>query len=251
MRNMKFLLLFITQIYLFGTSLDFPCTMNLTPEWIYKPKSYSEKKIEIAKINSKICKNSKDVSSFGDFELDYIELKKETKVERFIVLPSKIEKEYAYVPLLDSQKFEKEPLYVTIFTGNQKNRLYNQMEKEYSLLDIQQMKKEPLYTTKFIQNKEIKYEVYNQIEKKIKEINDKFKALESFNKLENQDGSFVLSYVLKPSYSNFEYIDSEYLVVTMEKYFYVIDLKKIEIEHDKIDEDILELLEMMKRLKFF
>ena len=30
-----------------------------------------------------------------------------------------------------------------------------------------------------------------------------------------------------------------------------IDLKKIEIEHDKIDEDILELLEMMKRLKFF
>lgn len=251
MRNMKFLLLFITQIYLFGTSLDFPCTMNLTPEWIYKPKSYSEKKIEIAKINSKICKNSKDISFFGDFELDYIELKKETKVERFIVLPSKIEKEYAYVPLLDSQKLEKEPLYVTIFTGNQKNRLYNQMEKEYSLLDIQQMKKEPLYTTKFIQNKEIKYEVYNQIEKKIKEINDKFKALESFNKLENQDGSFVLSYVLKPSYSNFEYIDSEYLVVTMEKYFYVIDLKKIEIEHDKIDEDILELLEMMKRLKFF
>ena len=46
---------------------------------------------------------------------------------------------------------------------------YNQMEKEYSLLDIQQMKKEPLYTTKFIENKEIKYEVYNQIEKKIKE----------------------------------------------------------------------------------
>lgn len=120
------------------------------------------------------------------------------------------------------------------------------MEKEYSLLDIQQTKKEPLYTTKFIENKEIKYEIYNQIEKKIKEINDKFKALESFNKLENQDG-----YVLKPSYSNFEYIDSEYLVVTMEKYFYVIDLKKIEIEHDKIDEDILELLEMMKRLKFF
>ena len=37
----------------------------------------------------------------------------------------------------------------------------------------------------------------------------------------------------------------------MEKYFYVIDLKKLEIEHDKIDEDILELLEMMKRLKFF
>ena len=114
MRNVKFLLLFITQIYLFGTSLDFPCTMNLTPEWIYKPKSYSEKKIEIAKINSKICKNSKDISFFGDFELDYIELKKETKVERFIVLPSKIEKEYAYVPLLDSQKLEKEPLYVTI-----------------------------------------------------------------------------------------------------------------------------------------
>ena len=239
MRNMKLLLLFITQIYLFGTSLDFPCTMNLTPEWIYKPKSYSEKKIEIAKINSKICKNSKDISFFGDFELDYIELKKETKVERFIVFPSKIEKEYAYVPLLDSQKLEKEPLYVTIFTGNQKNRLYNQM------------KKEPLYTNKFIENKEIKYEEYNQIEKKIKEINDKFKALESFNKLENKDGSFVLSYVLKPSYSNFEYIDSEYLVVTMGKYFYVIDLKKLEIEHDKIDEDILELLEMMKRLKFF
>lgn len=86
---------------------------------------------------------------------------------------------------LDSQKLEKEPLYVTIFTGNQKNRLYNQMEKEYSLLDIQQMKKEPLYTTKFIENKEIKYEIYNQIEKRIKEINDKFKALESFNKLEN------------------------------------------------------------------
>ena len=122
--------------------------MNFTPEWIYKPKSYSEKKIEIVKINSKICKNSKDISFFGDFELDYIELKKETKVERFIVLPSKIEKEYAYVPLLDSQKLEKEPLYVTIFTGNQKNRLYNQIEKEYPLLDIPKMKKEPLYTTK-------------------------------------------------------------------------------------------------------
>ena len=75
--------------------------------------------------------------------------------------------------------------------------------------------------------------------------------MESSDKLENQQGSFVLPYVLKPSYSDFEYIDSEYLVVTMEKYFYVIDLKKIEIEHDKIDEDILELLEMMKRLKFF
>ena len=132
MRKIKFVLLFIIQIYLFGTSLDFPCMMNFTPEQIYKPKSYSEKKIEITKINSKICKNSKDISFFGDFELDYIELKKETKVERFIVLPSKIEKEYAYVPLLDSQKLEKEPL----------------------------------YTTKFIENKEIKYRVYNQIERK-------------------------------------------------------------------------------------
>ena len=120
MRKMKFVLLFITQIYLFGTSLDFPCMMNFTPEWVYKPKSYAEKKIEIAKINSKICKNPKDISFFGNFELDYIELKKETKVERFIVLPSKIEKEYAYIPLLDSQKLEKEPLYITIFTGNQK-----------------------------------------------------------------------------------------------------------------------------------
>ena len=85
-------------------------------------------------------------------------------------MPSKIEKEYAYVPLLDSQKLEKEPLYVTIFTGNQKNRLYNQIEKEYPLLDIPKMKKEPLYTTKFIENKEIKYRVYDQIERKIKEI---------------------------------------------------------------------------------
>jgi len=250
MRKMKFMLLFITQIYLFGTSLNFPCMMNFTPEWIYKPKSYSEKKIEIAKINSKICKNSKDVNFFGDFELDYIELNKETKVERFIVLPSKIEKEYAYVPLLDSQKLEKEPLYVTIFTGNQKNRLYNQIEKEYPLLDIPKMKKEPLYTTKFIENKEIKYRVYNQIERKIKEINDKFKILISFDKLENQQGSFVLPYVLKPSYSDFEYIDSEYLIVTMGKYFYVIDLKKVEMEHKEVDEDILKLLEIMKMLKF-
>ena len=70
MRKMKFMLLFITQIYLFGTSLNFPCMMNFTPEWIYKPKSYSEKKIEIVKINSKICKNSKDISFFGDFELE-------------------------------------------------------------------------------------------------------------------------------------------------------------------------------------
>lgn len=214
MRKMKFVLLFITQIYLFGTSLDFPCMMNFTPEWVYKPKSYAEKKIEIAKINSKICKNPKDISFFGNFELDYIELKKETKVEKFIVLPSKIEKEYAYIPLLDSQKLEKEPLYITIFTGNQKNRLYN------------------------------------QIEKKIKKINDKFKTLESFNKLENQDGSFVLPYVLKPSYSDFEYIDSEYLIVTMGKYFYVIDLKKVEMEHKEVDEDILKLLEIMKMLKF-
>ena len=30
----------------------------------------------------------------------------------------------------------------------------------------------------------------------------------------------------------------------------VIDLKKFEIEHDEIDEDILELLEIMKMLKF-
>lgn len=104
--------------------------------------------------------------SLAILNLDYIELKKETKVERFIVLPSKIEKEYAYIPLLDNQKLEKEPLYVTIFTGNQKNRLYNQIEKEYPLLNIQQMRKEPLYTTKFIENKEIKYGVYNQIEKK-------------------------------------------------------------------------------------
>lgn len=214
MRKMKFVLLFITQIYLFGTSLDFPCMMNFTPKWVYKPKSYAEKKIEIAKINSKICKNPKDISFFGNFELDYIELKKETKVEKFIVLPSKIEKEYAYIPLLDSQKLEKEPLYITIFTGNQKNRLYN------------------------------------QIEKKIKKINDKFKTLESFNKLENQDGSFVLPYVLKPSYSDFEYIDSEYLIVTMGKYFYVIDLKKVEMEHKEVDEDILKLLEIMKMLKF-
>lgn len=36
----------------------------------------------------------------------------------------------------------------------------------------------------------------------------------------------------------------------MGKYFYVIDLKKFEIEHDEIDEDILELLEIMKMLKF-
>lgn len=68
MRKMKFMLLFITQISLFGTSLDFPCMMNLAPEWVYKPKSYSKKKIEIAKINSKICKNSKYIGFFGDFE---------------------------------------------------------------------------------------------------------------------------------------------------------------------------------------
>ena len=36
----------------------------------------------------------------------------------------------------------------------------------------------------------------------------------------------------------------------MGKYFYVIDLKKFEIEHDEIDEDILELFEIMKMLKF-
>ena len=165
-------------------------------------------------------------------------------------MPSKIEKEYAYVPLLDSQKLEKEPLYVTIFTGNQKNRLYNQIEKEYPLLDIPKMKKEPLYTTKFIENKEIKYRVYNQIERKIKEINDKFKTLISFDKLENQQVTFVLPYVLKPSYSNFEYINSEYLIVTMGKYFYVIDLKKVEMEHKEVDEDILKLLKIMKMLKF-
>lgn len=131
-------------------------------------------------------------------------------------MPSKIEKEYAYVPLLDSQKLEKEPL----------------------------------YTTKFIENKEIKYRVYDQIERKIKEINDKFKTLISFDKLENQQGSFVLPYVLKPSYSDFEYIDSEYLIVIMGKYFYVIDLKKVEMEHKEVDEDILKLLEIMKMLKF-
>ena len=177
-------------------------------------------------------------------------LTRDPDIKDFLKRISKIEKEYAYVPLLDSQKLEKEPLYVTIFTGNQKNRLYNQIEKEYPLLDIPKMKKEPLYTTKFIENKEIKYRVYDQIERKIKEINDKFKTLISFDKLENQQGSFVLPYVLKPSYSDFEYIDSEYLIVTMGKYFYVIDLKKVEMEHKEVDEDILKLLEIMKMLKF-
>ena len=32
MRKIKFVLLFIIQIYLLGTSLDFPCMMNFTPE---------------------------------------------------------------------------------------------------------------------------------------------------------------------------------------------------------------------------
>ena len=36
----------------------------------------------------------------------------------------------------------------------------------------------------------------------------------------------------------------------MEKYFYIIDLKKVEIEHKKVDEDILKLFEIMKMLKF-
>ena len=59
MRKMKFMLLSITQIYLFGTSLNFPCMMNFTPEWIYKPKSYSEKKQKQLKLIQKFVKIQK------------------------------------------------------------------------------------------------------------------------------------------------------------------------------------------------
>lgn len=36
----------------------------------------------------------------------------------------------------------------------------------------------------------------------------------------------------------------------MGKYFYIIDLKKFEIEHNEVDENILELLKIIKTLKF-